>query len=118
MLELLYNKTRKKKVLEKVRTAYSAWKRFKGLMFEKPENFDFALVFPFSKDEKVKASLHMLFVGFPICVLFLNSGKRVIEKAVLKPWLLNFTPRQACKFVIEMPVQKGESISVGDFLEW
>lgn len=118
MLELLYNKSRKNKVLEKVRTANSAWKKFKGLMLEKPENFDFALVFPFLRNERVGASLHMLFVSFPICVLFLNSEKKVLEKAILQPWLLNFTPRQACRFVIEMPVQRAENVQVGDFLDW
>ncbi len=72
----------------------------KGLMFSfssKPR----PLLFIFSKEEIY--SLHMLFVFFPIDVLFLDSSKRIVE---LKNNFLPFTfykPKNKARYIIELP---------------
>ena len=90
---------------KKTRLAGTALKRFKGLMLERKENFNYALVFEMPFESRHSASIHMLFVNFPIDVLFLDSGKKIVDIAEnLKPWSLNFTPKKPAKFIIEMNV--------------
>jgi len=77
-------------------------------MFSPRKNLVF--VFP---DERI-VSLHMFFVFFPINVLYLDSGRRVVEKARLKPfgW---YKPKRKAKFVLELAAGDAD---VGDEIEF
>ena len=107
-----------KKTGLKVRMAKNPWQRLKGLMFEDQRKFNYALVFEFPKESRMGCSLHMIFVFFPIEVLFLDKNKKVVEKAKLLPFTPNYTPKKAAKFVIEMPEGKTVKIKVGDEISW
>ena len=57
------------------------------------------LVFEFDKD--VKESLHMMFMFFPIDVLFLDKNKKVVEiKKNFRPFTVYF-PKNKYRYVIE-----------------
>ena len=115
---MLYNKTQKKKIIEKVRIAEGFFGKFKGLMFEGGKNFDYALVFDFWAESRISARIHMLFVFFPIDAIFLNAKKEVVDIARLQPFALNYTPKKAAKFVIELRAGKASGIKINDVLEW
>ena len=67
-------------------------------MFSKKTNK--ALVFDFYKEKII--SLHMLFVFYPIDVLFLSKDKKVVEiKQNLKPFRL-YTPKNKARYVVEL----------------
>jgi len=113
---LLYNNSKKKQVISKVKYADSIALQAKGLMFERKKNFDYALVFPFPRETRAGASIHMFFVFFPIAAVYLNSKMVVVDIAVLKPFALNYTPKKPAAYLIEMPVLAGKKIAVGDKL--
>ena len=115
---MLYNKTKGKKIIEKTRIADSFWKRFKGLMFAKKP--DYALIFELEKEGKINASIHMLFVFFPIDIIYLDSNKKVVDiKYNFKPFSLNYTPKKPSKYFIEFLAGKiKNTISLNDTLEW
>ncbi len=116
---MLYNRTRNKKITEKTRLANTFFEKFKGLMFEKKGRFDYALIFDFGSEKKAGARIHMLFVFFPICAVYLDAGKKVVDmKNNLKPFSLNYTPKKKARFLVELPVQAGKAVSLGDQLEW
>jgi hypothetical protein len=71
------------------------WSQARGLMFSGKKN----LIFAFKREALV--SLHMFFVFFPIDVLFLDSAKRVVEKAHLLPFTF-YTPRHPCRYILEL----------------
>ena len=73
----------------------SFWSKARGLMFSRRKN----LIFVF--DDEKRRSLHMLFVFFPIEVLFLNKYKRVVEKARLSPFSF-YNSKQKAKYVVEI----------------
>jgi uncharacterized membrane protein (UPF0127 family) len=74
----------------------SLWSQTRGLMFSKKKN----LVFVFNKEKRI--SLHMLFVFFPIDVLFLDENKRIIEiKRNLRPFRF-YTSKEKSKYVVEL----------------
>lgn len=73
----------------------SLWSKTRGLMFSKKKN----LMFVF--DDEKRRSLHMLFVFFPIDVLFLDKNKKVVEKARLKPFSF-YKSKKKAKYVVEI----------------
>ncbi|MFA5141528.1 MAG: DUF192 domain-containing protein [Candidatus Woesearchaeota archaeon] len=84
-----------------------------GLMFHlKPKN----LVFTFPSERKVP--LHMMFVFFPIDVLFLDSSYHVVEvKRHLMPFRF-YNPVHKARYVIELAdgaIEK-ERIKLGEII--
>ncbi len=107
-----------KTIIKKIKHANTTWQRTKGLMFEDKKKFDYALIFEFPIESKLGASLHMIFVFFPINVLFLNKEKKVVDKVTLPPFQPNYTPKKAAKYVIEMPQGKAKNVKIGSTIEW
>jgi uncharacterized protein len=94
--------TSKKSILAKESViCKSIFSKAKGLMFSKRIK-DKGLVFIFSKEKR--HSLHMLFVFFPIDVLWLNKKKKVVDmKENFKPFSLIAKPKQKASYIIELP---------------
>ncbi len=65
--------------------ATSAVSMMRGLMFRRDIPDNYAMIFVFSKPGTV--SVHMLFMRFPIDVIFLNKDKIIISIARLNPWI-------------------------------
>jgi uncharacterized membrane protein (UPF0127 family) len=107
-----------KKIIDKVKIADSGFERMKGLMFEDQTKFDYALVMVMPKEGRIEASIHMMFVFFPIDVLFLDSNKKIVDIVTLNPFHLNHTPKKASKYVIELPAKSAKSAKIGDFVSW
>jgi uncharacterized protein len=107
-----------KKLMNKVRLASTGWQRTKGLMFEDKKKFNYALVFEFPRESKLGCSIHMIFVFFPIDIIFLNKKKEVVDKVTLPPFQPNYTPKKPAKYVIEMPEGKNKKIKIGDKISW
>ena len=105
-------------MMQKTLFAETFFSKAKGLMFEKKSNFDYALVFVLEKESKIGASVHMMFVFFPIDIVYLDSKKMVVDKASLNPWLLNYTPKKPAKYFVELPKGKAGEIKIGDELGW
>ncbi|HLC92688.1 MAG TPA: DUF192 domain-containing protein [archaeon] len=115
---MLKNISSGKTIIGKVRLASDSFSRFRGLMLENKENFDYALVFVLAGETKIGASVHMMFVAFPIDIAYLDSQKKVVDTATLQPWILNYTPKAAAKYFVELPIGAAKGISIGNRLEW
>ena len=86
--------------------------KFTGLMFSKKRKM--ALVFKFDKERII--ALHMLFVFYPIDVLFLDKKKIVVDK---KENFLPFSfyrPKKKAMYAIELPdgAIKKSKTGIGD----
>ena len=111
-------KVENKIIMRNVRFAKNTLERTKGLMFEEKKKFNYALIFEFPIESKIGTSLHMLFVFFPIDVLFLDKNQKVVDKTTLQPFIPNYTPKKAAKFVIELPIEKIKGIKIGQKVTW
>ena len=86
--------------------------KFIGLMLSKNSNK--TLIFKFNKEKII--SLHMLFVFYPIDVLFLDKNKVVVEiKERFMPFAF-YTPKRKAQYIIEIPVKtiKKTKTKLGD----
>lgn len=106
---------------EKTKIASTFSQKFKGLMGVKKKDFDYCLVFELNKEGTLSASIHMMFMKFPIDIVFLNSKKEVVDMVEnAQPWTLDHTPAKPAKFIIELEaesIQKNK-IQIQDQLEW
>ena len=87
-----------------------------GLMFSK--KISDAYIFVFKK--KRRMDMHMVFVFFPIDVIFLDEEKNIIElKKKFLPFTFYYSKKEA-SYVIEMPSGSIERfrLMVGDKLEF
>lgn len=99
-----------------VEYAKSMFKQAKGLMFRRSVPDSYAMVFIFSSLKKI--SLHMLFVPFPLDVLFLNEDKRIVKTTTLRPWIGITDSGEKIRYVIELPsgTISSNELKVGDDL--
>lgn len=89
--------------------ADSVLSRGRGLMFRRSMPEDSALVFEFGRVGR--RTVHMVFVPFPIDVLWLESGT-VVAVEGLSPWTGLAAHR--ADTVIELPASAAEAVEEGD----
>jgi hypothetical protein len=109
----IFNKTKGTYVALNGREAVTFFERLLGLMFRASIGKDEALIF-----HNVN-SIHMLFMRFPIDVLYLNKDNQVLKvKHSLKPWRMSSCIR--AKATIELPANKARETATdtGDTLEF
>jgi uncharacterized membrane protein (UPF0127 family) len=97
----------KKGVIAKEYRIAGCFGKIFGLMFSRARN----LVFAFDGEEK--RGLHMLFVFYPIDVLFLDKNKRVVEKARLRPFQF-YNSRRRAQYVIELKNGLAKDVRIED----
>ena len=118
-MAMLRDLTNSETIAERVELAESAFAKARGLMFR--TRFDHALIFDVGRESRLGASIHMLFVFFPIDVVYLDKDKRVVDiRENVRPWTFNVTPKKAARWFVELPagkvIQKG--IEPGHVLSW
>lgn len=93
------NVSQKTIIAEEYKICKDPFSKSLGLMFSKKRK-DFALALAF--DEEKRISLHMLFVFYPIDVLFLNKNKRIVEiKKNFRPFTAYNSFKKA-KYAVEL----------------
>jgi uncharacterized protein len=110
----IINKTTKKPIAKNSKLCTSILSKATGLMFSRRKN----LIFVF-RDERI-VPLHMMFVFFPIDVLFLDKNKKVVEiKENFRPWTF-YTPKKKAMYVVELCSRdyQNAKIAVGDETEF
>ena len=93
---LIYNGT---PIANEISYAKNIFSQMLGLMLHKSIPWDFALIFVLKRPGTV--GVHMLFMRFPIDVIFLDSDKKIIGTATLKPWT-GHKRMKGIKYIIEI----------------
>jgi len=112
---LIKNISKKTTISKNARVCKGILSKSIGLMFLlRPKT----LIFIFKKEKIIP--LHMLFVFFPIDVLFLDKNKIVIEKKEKFLPFTFFTPKKKVMYVVELPhgkIKKSKT-NVNDKIEF
>lgn len=90
--------------------ARSFWQRFKGLMGTTSLAIGHGMLFPHTN------SVHMFFMRYPLCVVYLNKDFVVLRCVVLRPWTIGPVVR-GTYWVLELPESVAQQISVNDSLD-
>jgi len=82
--------------------------RFKGLRFSFPLRKGEACLFVLPKESRFFSGVDMLFVFFPLDIVWLDSNKKVVDFRKMKPFCGVAYPKRKAKYVIEFPAGEGE----------
>jgi len=116
---LLYNVTRKKIIIKKIKFADTEAKQAIGLMFSRKSKFNYCLIFSRPTSSILGSSIHMMFVFYPISVIFLNERKKVVDiKKKVIPFLF-YSPKKPAKYILELPIETNlNSVKLNDMFKW
>ncbi|MFC6992355.1 DUF192 domain-containing protein [Haladaptatus sp. GCM10025707] len=94
-----------------VETADNVLQQGVGLMFRRSISDDYGLAFRFSKARR--RDIHMLFVFFPIDVIWARDSE-VVKVETLRPWL-GYGAATA-DLIVELPEGAASDVAIGDRL--
>ncbi len=91
----------------------------KGLRFSKPLKEKQALILVAEKESIRETMIDLLFVFFPIDVLWLDKNKRVVDmRRSVKPFTFLIIPKRPAKYVVELKEGMANNINLGDELKF
>ncbi len=103
-------------LLARVRWCASHWCKFRGLMLRRDLPPDEGLLFTYTRESRLDTSIHMLFMRFPIAVVWMDAEGTVVDAALAKPWRLVYAPRQPAQYVVEASPLLLDRVKIGDHL--
>ncbi len=83
-------------------------------MFTRNLPVDGGLLLVQSKDSKVNASIHMMFMYLDLAVIWINSEYSVVDKVLARPWKLIYFPKNEAMYVLETGVSHLSDFNIGD----
>jgi uncharacterized membrane protein (UPF0127 family) len=121
----ILNATRKTVLAEYVEVAKTPLSKTKGLMFRASLKEGEGLLMEFSGE--TKPSIWMPFMRFPLDLVFISAGKKVVDvKQNVRPLSRNpgtwkiYLPKEKCRWVLEVNAGKTSETktSTGDVLDF
>jgi uncharacterized membrane protein (UPF0127 family) len=70
------------------------------------------------RESVARATIHMLFVFFPIAVVWLDGERRVVDKAMAHPFRPYYAPCKPAQYYVEGHPSLLERVRVGDRIEF
>jgi len=115
----IFNRTLQKKISDSFELASTFIARARGLMFRRGVERPLLFVFDGGRERRREAcAIHSLFVFFPFSVIYLDSGRRVVDVRVAKPFVSVIIPDKDAAYLIEGRPELAEMVGQGDVLEF
>jgi len=115
---MIRNVTRGLDIASDLTYCNSFLRRGLGLMFRRSLRKDQALIFKERTESLAATAITMLFVSFPVAVIWLNCDKRVVDKVLACPWRLIYAPSHPACYYIEAHPSVLDKVEVGDRLSF
>ncbi len=90
--------------------------RLRGLTFRRALSPDEGLLFIENVESRVATSIHMLFVFFPIGVIWLAADGTVVDAQLAKPFRPYYAPRAPACYYLEGPPALLDWVDIGEKL--
>ena len=103
-------------VLERVRYCSSFVCRLRGLTFRSRLREGEGLLLVGDRQGRAYATIHMMFVFFPIGVVWLDDESRVVDKRLARPFQLICAPARPARDILEGPPELLERVRTGQQL--
>jgi uncharacterized membrane protein (UPF0127 family) len=113
---MLTNRTTGETIVREIVRCDTFWKRGRGLMFRRALADDEGYLFVSRRESVAQVAIHMFFVFFPIAAVWLDQDRRVVDKALARPFRPYYAPRRPAQYLVEGHPLLLERVSVGDQL--
>lgn len=114
---LITNQTRSIPIT-KTTLADTFFLKFLGLMFRKSLSTDSGLLLADNHESRFSTSIHMLFMNFDICAVWIDKNYRVVDVKIARKWHLAYFPKEAAKYVLELHLSRMSDFVIGDQLQF
>jgi uncharacterized membrane protein (UPF0127 family) len=94
------------------------WKRGRGLMFRRALVEEDVYLFVERRESAAQTAIHMFFVFFPIAVVWLDRDRRVVDKALARPFRPYYAPCRPAQYYVEGHPSLLGRVEIGDQLEF
>jgi uncharacterized protein len=98
--------------------ANTFFSKLMGLMFRKNIDQNAGLLLSDSFESRINSSIHMLFMNFDICAVWINKSLQIVDVKIAKKWHLAYFPRSAAQHVLEINVERMPDFVIGDQLRF
>jgi len=92
--------------------------RLRGLTFRRDLPARTGLLLVESRDNRLDASIHMLFMWMDLAVVWIDSSLRVVDVKLARRWRLAYLPQAPARYVLELPIDCQADFEVGDLLKF
>jgi uncharacterized membrane protein (UPF0127 family) len=92
--------------------------RLRGLTFRRSLPARTGLLLVESRDNRLDASIHMLFMWMDLAVIWIDSSLRVVDVKLARRWKLAYLPQAPARYVLELPVDCQPNFVIGDILKF
>lgn len=96
----------------------SFFSQLRGLTFRPRLAPDEGLILAGKRDSRLDSSIHMLFVGFDLAVVWINSEMKVVDKVLAKSWRPAYFSKQPARYVLEIHPERWDDFQVGDTVQF
>lgn len=103
-------------ILARVRLCESFLCHLRGLQFVPRLPADEGLLFVTRSESRTNSAIHMFFMFFPIAVVWLDAGGRVVDMAFAKPWRPMYAPKAPAQYYLEANPDVMQRVAIGDRL--
>jgi hypothetical protein len=114
----IHNKNRKIEGELRVKYCNTFFCQLRGLSFRSQLPRDEGLLLVGRLDSRLDSSIHMFFVPFDLCVIWIDSSLRVVDKIVAKPWHPAYFSKRAAKYALEIHPERWGDFEIGDGVEF
>lgn len=90
------------------------WSKFRGLMLHPPLQENEGALLVEDHDNKMNASIHMLFMRFDLCVIWINDAFQVVDVKICQRWKPVYVPAQPARYILETHVSQVNRFRIGD----
>jgi uncharacterized membrane protein (UPF0127 family) len=115
---VLINRTTGDALARQVTRCDTFWRRLRGLMFHRRLTLGQAYLFDFRRESVVAPSIHMMFVFYPISLIWLDGRRQVVDARLARPFRPWYAPRRAARYLIEGRPELLGRVHLGDELEY
>ncbi len=92
--------------------------QLRGLSFRRSLPIDEGLLLVQSRESKLDAAIHMLFMWMDLTVVWLNKEKQVVDIRLARRWRPVYIPDAPAMYVLELPLTWQDKFALGDQIEF
>ena len=87
-------------------------------MFRNSLDLEEGLLLVHRRESRTDASIHMLFVGMDLGVIWLNKSRIIVDKILAKSWKPFYAPKKPARYVLEIHPDRLPEFELGDELSF
>lgn len=88
--------------------------QLRGLMFRKSIALGKGLLLVQKNEDRIAAAIHMMFMRFNICAVWIDKAGEVVDVRLARRWGLLYYPRTAASYVLELNAGHLNDFKIGD----